>query len=167
MSVKKKKSTRISQTEMLMRKRNIAEWIMEGNMSVDIVQTIQDKWNLKERQAYYYIESALALLYKNIESKLEQRLAFHVSTRLRMYKQVSEDKALKARERYALMLAILQDVAKLEGLYQEKIKIEHETTENIEITLNLGDSGKQEKQIENNTIQLPTTVDNSLSKINS
>ncbi len=155
---------RITQAEMLLRKRNVAEWILEGNQPVDIVNSIQKLWDLKQRQAYYYVGGALELLEKNIIGKLGERLAIHVSIRLKMYKQVSEDKSLKSKDRYTLMLEILKDIATMEGIYKQTIKLETEHTErlDIDITLNLGESGQQQSQ--KNTIQLPPTVDNFLSE---
>lgn len=161
---KSKATPRITQAEMLLRKRNVAEWILEGNQPVDIVSSIQKLWNLQQRQAYYYIGGALELLEKNIVGKLGERLAIHVSMRLKMYKDVSEDKTLKAKDRYTLMLDILKDIATMEGIYKQTIKLETEHTErlDIDITLNLGDSGQQ--KIKANTIQLPPTVVDELSE---
>lgn len=162
---KSKVTPRITQAEMLLRKRNVAEWILEGNQPVDIVSSIQKLWNLQQRQAYYYVGGALELLEKNIVGKLGERLAIHVSMRLKMYKDVSEDKSLKSKDRYTLMLDILKDIATMEGIYKQTIKLETEHTErlDIDITLNLGESGQSQK----NTIQLPTTVDNFLSESDS
>ena len=120
-------------------------------------------WNLKDRQAYYYIEWAMDWFEKLIQAKVEQRRSLHISIRMKMYKDVSEEKALKARDRYIIALSILQDVAKIEGLYKETIKIESEHTENYNFTLNLGDSEQQE-QIKNRTIQLLPSTDNELSE---
>lgn len=168
-SIKKTKNTskkRISKVEILLRERNVAEWILEGNQPIDIVNSIQKLWNIQQRQAYYYIEGALELLYRNIDQTLHNRLAFHVSTRLKMYKDISEDKSLKARDKYALMLTTLKDIAQLEGLYQERIKIETEHTEIYSFTLNLGDSEQQE-QIKEGARRLPSSSNNQLPESNS
>jgi hypothetical protein len=160
---KKAPVKRITQAEMLLRKRNVAEWILDGNMPVDIVSSIQSKWGLKQRQAYYYIDGALELLEKNILGKLGERIAFHISVRLKLYKEVSEDKSLKSRERYTLMMDILKDIATIEGIYKHTIKLETEHTENYNFTLNLGDREQQE-QIKERTIQLLPSSDNQLSE---
>ena len=162
--IKKNREKRITKPEMLLRKRNVAEWILEGNQPVDIVTSIQKLWHLEQRQAYYYIGGALELLEKNIVGKLGERLSLYISMQLKLYKDVSEDKSLKAKDRYTLRFDIIKEMATMEGIYKQTIKLETEHTErlDIDITLNLGESGQQQSQ--KNTIQLPPTVDNFLSE---
>ena len=154
---------RLDKVQKITRIRQVCGWMMDGHNSQDIIYQIQTTWNLSSRQPYTYINWALEWFEKSVQAKIEERRAVHIAARMKMYKDVLEDKALKAKDRYSTALTILQDVARLEGMYKETIKIESEHTENYKITLNLGDSEQQE-QIKERTIQLLPTSDNELSE---
>lgn len=112
-----KKSTNL---ELDKRIRVVQEWMMQGFSSADIVRQIIVKYDLKERQAYKYIRKAYEAFREQAEKDIEARKQYHIQSRLKLFRDLKDKTSSKPA---GTALAILQDIAKLEGLYVEKTEI--------------------------------------------
>lgn len=99
------------------RVRQIMEWILAGNLSTDIISSCRKKWGIAERQAYKYLGFAREEI-KTVQLKeFEDRRAFHLAARMKLFRNVEgKTDAYNA----SVSLQILQDMAKLDGVYPEK-----------------------------------------------
>lgn len=111
------KSTKIETDK---RTRAVQEWMMQGHSSADIVRQCTAQWNITGRQAYKYIRKAYEAFRAQAENDIEARKQFHIHSRLKLFRDLQDKKASKPA---GVALAILQDIAKLEGLYVEKTEI--------------------------------------------
>jgi len=111
------KSTKVETDK---RVRAVQEWMMQGITSADIVRQVMVKYELKERQAYKYIRKAYDAFREQSEKDIEARRQFHIHSRLKLFRDLQDKKSSKPA---STALAILQDIAKLEGLYVEKTEV--------------------------------------------
>lgn len=111
------KSTKIETDK---RTRAVQEWMMQGHSSADIVRQCTAQWNITGRQAYKYIRKAYEAFRAQAENDIEARKQFHIHSRLKLFRDLQDKKACKPA---GVALAILQDIAKLEGLYVEKTEV--------------------------------------------
>ncbi|KAF0193949.1 MAG: hypothetical protein FD166_3615, partial [Bacteroidetes bacterium] len=111
------KSTKIETDK---RTRAVQEWMMQGHSSSDIVRQCTAQWNITGRQAYKYIRKAYEAFREQAENDIEARKQFHIQSRLKLFRDLQDKKSSKPA---GTALAILQDIAKLEGLYVEKTEI--------------------------------------------
>ncbi|PKN16501.1 MAG: hypothetical protein CVU66_00695 [Deltaproteobacteria bacterium HGW-Deltaproteobacteria-23] len=111
----KKKSSNL---ELEKRLRVVQEWLMQGYDTPDIVRQITTKWEVTERQAYKYIEKAFEEFKARSERRMEFLRAYHTSTRKKLFRDLA---AKNTPEGAKAALSILQDIAKLDGLYVEKV----------------------------------------------
>ena len=91
---------------------------MQGFSSADIVRQCTTQWSITERQGYKYIKQAYRLFRAQVEKDVDTQKELHVQSRLKLYREL-KDKSLGKSAGVAL--SILQDIAKLQGLYVEKI----------------------------------------------
>lgn len=94
--------------------------MMQGHSSADIVRQCTAQWNITGRQAYKYIRKAYEAFREQAEKDMEARRQFHIQSRLKLFRDLQDKKSSKPA---GTALAILQDIAKLEGLYVEKTEI--------------------------------------------
>lgn len=113
-------SVKSSKIEMDKRIRMVQEWMMQGHSTADIVRNITSKWDVTERQAFKYIHRAYVSFREVSEKNIENRRHYHLNTRLKLYRDL---KGKEFPEGSKAALSILQDIAKLEGLYVEKTEI--------------------------------------------
>ncbi len=111
------KSTKVETDK---RTRAVQEWMMQGHSSADIVRQCTAQWNITGRQAYKYIRKAYEAFREQAEKDMEARRQFHIQSRLKLFRDLQDKKSSKPA---GTALAILQDIAKLEGLYVEKTEI--------------------------------------------
>lgn len=111
------KSTKIETDK---RTRGVQEWMMQGHSSSDIVRQCIAQWGITGRQAYKYIRKAYDAFREQAERDIEARRQYHIHSRLKLFRDLQDKKSSKPA---GTALAILQDIAKLEGLYVEKTEI--------------------------------------------
>lgn len=111
------KSTKVETDK---RTRAVQEWMMQGHSSADIVRQCIAQWNITGRQAYKYIRKAYEAFREQAEKDIESRRQFHIHSRLKLFRDLQDKKNSKPA---GTALAILQDIAKLEGLYVEKTEV--------------------------------------------
>lgn len=104
---------------------------MRGYSSADIVTSGVEKWGCDERTMKRYIADAYEGFKEATGEQLETRRSFHIETRMKLYRDVTEKQKPGSA---GVALEILKDVAKLEGLYVEKHEIR---TEEVAVTLKL------------------------------
>jgi uncharacterized protein YoaH (UPF0181 family) len=112
------KTPRSSKLEYDKRVRNIQEWMMQGFSSADIVRQCTTQWRITERQGYKYIKQAYQIFLAQEEKDLDAHKQFHIQTRLKLFRELHDKNQAKAA---GVALSILQDIARLQALYVEKI----------------------------------------------
>lgn len=108
--------------------RYVQTLLVQGMFTKDIITDCCKKYNVVERTVYNWIDKAY-LEFKELRQKdIDSSLARHIETRWHLYKsllEVSTNKKTKKIHKdpkvMAELRALLQDIAKLEGLYIEKI----------------------------------------------
>lgn len=114
--------------------RSIIEWQIQGQSILDIRQTIMSMWSLSLAQANRMIRDAAVLMKSGAIKSTDQNIAIAIESRMAILREVEKSTTMKMDKKIDFKLKILQDVAKLQGLYQEKIDL---TTnqETIKITM--------------------------------
>jgi hypothetical protein len=103
-----------SKTEVLKRVEKVFELRLGGAEYADIVQYAsapEQSWGVSGRQIWNYIAAADKLIKQRFDAKAEHLLARHLLQRRTLYAH-----SMGARD-FRTALAVLQDEAKLEGLY--------------------------------------------------
>jgi hypothetical protein len=100
--------------------RQVMEWILAGHLSSDIINTCMQTWNITERQAYKYIRESRSRFRNLTEGEQKERLAFHITARLKLFKDLVDK---KNPDGASVGLSILKDIAKIEGLYINKVDL--------------------------------------------
>jgi hypothetical protein len=107
---------RSDKIEFYNRIRSIQEWILAGVPVSDIYMNISRNWNVCDRQAKRYVKEARVLFIEQCHSEIEEKKAFHIAARMKLYETALKNKDVKNS------LAVLKDIAELEGLYVQKIE---------------------------------------------
>lgn len=107
-----------SKVETDKRTRSVQEWMMQGHTTSDIVRQCTSNWSITPRQAYKYIRKAYEAFKESAEKDLEARRQFHIHSRLKIFRDLQGKNDSKPA---GVALEILKDIAKLEGLYVEKV----------------------------------------------
>jgi len=119
------------------RVRQISNWLLDGESTIDIIEFCREKWSIKEGQVYKYIEKARKVWEKINEDEMIYNLHWHLDSRRKLLnKCLKENDRTNARQ-------ILNDMADLHGLREIKVKSEH--TEKHEYRLIVE---RKEQQIE-------------------
>jgi hypothetical protein len=113
-------SKKSSNIELDKRIRAVQEWMMQGYTSADIARQIMSKYDLKVRMAYKYIRKAYEVFKEQSVKDLEADRQFHIQARMKLFRELQDKTSCKPA---GVALAILQDIAKLEGHYVEKSEI--------------------------------------------
>ena len=93
--------------------RQVQEWLLQGQLVVDICRNIMKAWNIDQPAAMKFIADAFEDFNVQSNKDFQQTKAYHVQLRLSLYKEAVKEKDLK------LALQILTDLAKLDDVYPE------------------------------------------------
>ncbi len=119
---------KIEKSEVEKRVRNVQEWILRGYPTSDIIKQLSKNYKITERQSYRYYKKAFELFKKENEREIEEKKAFHLEIRRKLYKDLSKkDSATGA----SVALRIIDSMARIEGLgfppqHKEEKQIEEE-----------------------------------------
>lgn len=128
--------SRATEIEKLKRLKAVSQWLSDGNTTAEIIHNIVVKWGLSERQAERYIKDAKDAWKTDLRGEIEELRDFalkrgndsyirmkkkldeiYLNSNLDIYKQVQMIGILEKQ-----LSVIRQDIAKLQGLYTEKIE---------------------------------------------
>jgi hypothetical protein len=112
------------------RLRIVQEWILQDQLSIDIIANCVAKWGISERQAKRYISEAHKIFAKITEKIAERRLNYHIQRRNKLLRDL-DPKLKNTPYGITAQLNVLQDIAKLEKLYITKIEHSGENGEPI------------------------------------
>jgi hypothetical protein len=102
------------------RVRSVAEWMLMGYSTKDIIAQGTSKWQIDERQVYKYIKSAYKLFSDARKADIESRIDFHVAARMKLFNEIADKKTAKGSDS---ALRILDSIARLEGCVVEKVDV--------------------------------------------
>lgn len=105
---------RITQTEITERLRKIEELLLSGAARDDVIQYASQNWSIGKRQTDAYIGKVNTRLKLNLQKDLVENYNWHLEARKKLL--------LKCilKEKYGVALEILKDIAKLQGLVDDK-----------------------------------------------
>jgi len=103
-----------------MRIRTVAEWILSGYSTTDIVAQCTAKWGIDKRMAYKYKKSAFLLFKESRKGAISERVDFYVSAKLKIYNELKDKQTPKGA---SVANDILDSMARLEGAITESIDI--------------------------------------------
>jgi hypothetical protein len=105
---------------VMQRARTVADWMTDGYFTRDIVEQGLVKWGVSERQVHDYIKEAFKIYREQTSKEIKDRIAFHVAARRKLYNRLKgKENADGART----ALTILDSIAKIEGVFVEKIDV--------------------------------------------
>ena len=107
-----KKSTQI---EIARRVMIVQQLIIEGQRSPVIAQSLSKKWDISERQVYEYIDKAWKAFEEKYLKDRDKLLGFHIAARLNLFRKAYDN------QHWGVCRSILEDLAKLQGLYVNKV----------------------------------------------
>lgn len=114
--VKRKQDIRADKGEKIKRIRIIQEYLVLGKNPKDIISQVSNQWGITQRMARHYVNKAFEE-FKELSGKdIESLRGFHISARMKLL-----DWAMESEKRKPFALEILHDMAKLQGLYVNKI----------------------------------------------
>lgn len=102
---------RATKDEKLRRIRVIQEYLLEGQNTVDIIQTICTNYGLGVRSAQNYIKSARKVFIEINNANAHESFAEHIAARKRLIKKYEKTNPKLAFE-------LWKDLAELQGMYQ-------------------------------------------------
>lgn len=101
--------------EKLKRIRIIQEYLVLGKNPKDIVSQVAVQWDITPRMARYYVNKAFEDFRSMSGKDLETMRGYHITARMKLL-----DWAMETDKRKPFALDVLQDMAKLQGLYVAK-----------------------------------------------
>lgn len=119
---KRKNKHTWQETPLLLRRQIIIDLLGQGLSKTRIVEELMARWGIENSIAYKYINDAydyIAELYKDDSDKLKE-------IALSKLESLAED-AIASRDRASALKAYDQ-INKLQGLYEEKLKTENKTS---------------------------------------
>ena len=119
MSQKSKKS---DQLEIARRLRQVQEWILQSHTYVDIVKQSMNTWGVCARTAKYYIAQAYQEWQEHEISDLKLLRAQAIQQRLKLARSLDANVKTTAKG-VRTLLEIEKDIAKLRGLYVDKVAL--------------------------------------------
>lgn len=108
--------------QLFLRRQEIMKLYGKGMTKMSIMNEIMNRWGCKKGTAYNYIEDAIDYIvecYKEDADKLKDVIMHRLES-------LAED-ALGSRDRKSALKAYDQ-LSKLAGLYEDKVKVEADTT---------------------------------------
>ncbi len=134
-----------SKQELDRRVATVAHWMLSGHSTSDIRANVEKMWKVSSRQADNYIRKAYDRLKTDNEREFQQAKMFHLQARMNAYRDLLEEEARLKRSQtisdYGRAVALaalksktaafLQDMAKIEGLYIEKVEHSGEVEQKI------------------------------------
>ena len=107
-----------NKVEKLKRIRVIQEYLIIGKNPKDIVTQVSSTWNITPRMAQYYVRKAFEEFKLMNQKDIESLLGYHVQARLKLL-----DWSMESDKRKPFALDVLKDLAKLQGLYVNKVDL--------------------------------------------
>ncbi len=111
---------RADETTKDMRIRTVAEWILLGFSSADILSQCTAKWGIDKRMGYKYKKAAFQLFKDSRKGTIQERVDFYVSAKLKIYNEMKDKNTPKGA---SVANDILDSMARLEGAITESIDI--------------------------------------------
>lgn len=105
---------------MDLRVRTVAEWILSGFATKDIIAQCAVKWQVDERMAYKYRKQAMVLFKKARQGEISERIDFYIAAKLKIFNELMDKKTPKGA---AVASDILDSMARLEGAITDKLDI--------------------------------------------
>lgn len=112
-----KKRIKADDPTKIARIRTVQEWLMLGNSTRDIVLQGRTSWGVCDRQVHRYIRDAKKAFSEDLKDKIDERRIFHIQARMRLYRNLKNKESAGGT---LAAMAILKDIADIEGLYVMK-----------------------------------------------
>ena len=116
--MKKSRDKGASKLEKVKRIRVVQEYLILGKNPKDIVNQISSAWDITPRMATFYVNKAFEDFKAMTGKDVESLRGYHISARMKLL-----DWAMDSDKRKPFALDVLQDMAKLQGLYVHKTDI--------------------------------------------
>ena len=98
------------------RVRQVSNWLLDGESSSDIIKYCEENWQIKQVQAYAYIEKARKLWDEINQNELVYNLTWHIQTRRKLLnKCIKDGDKSNARQ-------VLNDMADIQGISRNRIE---------------------------------------------
>jgi len=98
------------------RVRQVSNWLLDGESSSDIIKYCEENWQIKQVQAYAYIEKARKLWDEINQNELVYNLTWHIQTRRKLLnKCIKDGDKSNARQ-------VLNDLADIQGISRNRIE---------------------------------------------
>ena len=121
----------------------VARLLMRGNVPSEICRIMAKEYHISKRTVDRHMAKIYKIWSKNFEEKLCSGLPYHKSIRMEIYQKAYNKKD------YKTCLSVMQDVAKLEGLYMDEDN-KGDMIFNIKVDMPEGD-----KELENGSKSQP------------
>lgn len=137
---KKSRTLGVSKVEKVKRIRLIQEDLINGIVPAKIVEKYSDEWSLTERMINHYIKTAFDDFKKLSGQNIDSIRGFHLQARMGLLEFAM------SKEKYkTFALDVLQDMAKLQGLYVHKHDITSDGEKLNLIQVFIPDNGRDDK----------------------
>jgi hypothetical protein len=100
--------------EAALRLAEVKRLLLQCKETAEIVQFGADKWGISHRQMYKYIAKASKDIRKELGRRDAISMTWHIKARRNLIDRAMESNELQVAQR------VMQDIAKLQGLYVEK-----------------------------------------------
>lgn len=113
--LKRKQDIRADKAEKLKRIRIIQEYLVLGKNPKDIISQVSVQWDITPRMANHYVKKAFEEFRAMSGKDIESLRGYHIAARMKLL-----DWAMESDKRKPFALDVLQDMAKIQGLYVAK-----------------------------------------------
>lgn len=123
-------------TDKARRIEMVAHYLVQGYSNSDIIRNCTSTWGVTKRTVETYLSEAHSFLIDNIVKKLEERYAWHQAARLALYRDKLKERAKVEKSGLAIdsktlalaridkvIMGLLSDIAKIDGLYVDRVEI--------------------------------------------
>lgn len=100
--------------------RTIIDWVTSAYSTKDIIAQCNLKWGIDERQVYKYLSEIKKQFKEARKGKINERIDYYIALKTKLYNE------LKAKDTPAgasVANNIIDSMAKLEGLYVDKVDL--------------------------------------------
>jgi len=118
--------------ELSKRIRAVQEYVLMDYSRSDIIAQAMTQWGISKSQAVRYYYLAYDSWQEITEKDTARRLNYHIHKRMKLLRQIDRE-YLKTPQGVKAQLDIVQDLAKLEGLYVRKLEVTGKEGEPIAI----------------------------------
>lgn len=108
--------------ELEKRIRNVQEWILQDNVTNDIITQCVSTWGVTTRQAYRYLWAANKFFEEKNKLSIERKRAYYMARKKKLLREMTPGEK-KTAAGVAAINRVLDSMAKMDGITMDTFKV--------------------------------------------